>query len=174
MKKENFSFELIDTLTPDVVIQEAIKQIEEATDGYVRGNIQPYEGPIQDYKERAGWVVALNTLQASKEVEVSIQNDLGELECESHKYEVYLSAKELKNYKYRIMFIEYGTVSYPVQIVLNDDIANECLGKFKNIFQVETMADLEELINKILESEVVIKLLQSIIYESLRKQRKLE
>ena len=161
-------------MAPDVVIQEAIKQIEEATNGYVRGNIEPYEGPIRDYKERIGWTAAFDTLQASKEVEVSIQDDLGELECESHKYEVYLSAKELKNYKYRILFLEYSTVSYPVQIVLNDDMAKECLGKFKNILQVETMADLEELINKILESEVMIKLLQSIIYESLRKQRKSE
>ena len=83
---------------------------------------------------------------------------------------MYLSAKALKHYKYRIMFLQFGTVSYPAQVVMNDDLATVCLGKFKNTLEVETMAELEELINAILESEIMIKLIQSLINESLRKE----
>lgn len=172
MEKEKFSFELIDTLAPDNVIGNAMEQIKEVTDGYVSGSIEKYDGPIQDYTytKTVGWAAALSAFQKQEEVSVDIQESLGELGGENHKFEVYLSAKELKHYKYRIMFLQYGTVSYPAHIVMNDDLATACFGQFKNTFQIETMAELENLINTILESEFMIKLIQSLINESLRKR----
>lgn len=101
---------------------------------------------------------------------LTFKNLWGEQDNEDHRFEVYLSAKALKHYKYRIMFLQFGTVSYPAQVVMNDDLATVCLGKFKNTLEVETMAELEELINAILESEIMIKLIQSLINESLRKE----
>lgn len=170
MRKEKFTFDLVDTLAPDIVIENAMKQVAEVTEGYVSGAIEAYDGPIQDYTKIAGWAVALSALQKTSEVPVDIQESLGEQGGEDHKFEVYLSAKELKHYKYRIMFLQYGTVSYPAKIVMNDDLATICFGKFKNTFQIETMAELEELINTILESEIMNKLIQSLIDESLRKK----
>lgn len=173
MDKSKFSFELVDTLAPDTVVKNALKQIEEVTEGYVSGTIETYDGPIHDYTKITGWAAAVSALQKTSEVAVSIQDSLGEQGCEDHKFEVYLSAKELKHYKYRIMFLQYSTVSYPAKIVINDDLATICFGKFKNTFEVETMAELEELINVILESEIMIKLIQSLINESLRKKAQL-
>lgn len=170
MDKSKFTFELVDTLTPDTVIRNAIKQIEEVTEGYVSGVIDTYDGPIYNYTKITGWAAAVSALQKSSEVSVDIQESLGEQDNEDHRFEVYLSAKALKHYKYRIMFLQFGTVSYPAQVVMNDDLATACLGKFKNTLEVETMAELEELINAILESEIMIKLIQSLINESLRKE----
>lgn len=170
MDKSKFTFELVDTLTPDTVIRNAIKQIEEVTEGYVSGVIDTYDGPIHNYTKITGWAAAVSALQKSSEVSVDIQESLGEQDNEDHRFEVYLSAKALKHYKYRIMFLQFGTVSYPAQVVMNDDLATVCLGKFKNTLEVETMAELEELINAILESEIMIKLIQSLINESLRKE----
>lgn len=68
------------------------------------------------------------------------------------------------------MFLQFGTVSYPAKVVMNDDLATICFGKLKNTFEVESMAKLEELINAILESEIMVKLIQSLINESLRKE----
>ncbi len=170
MEKSKFSFDLVDTLTPDAVIRKALRQVEEVTEGYVSGAIESYDGPIQNYTKMTGWAVAVSALQGPSEVKVDIQDELGEQGCENYTFEVFLSAKELKHYKYRIMFLQYSTVSYPAKIVLNDDLATICFGKFKNMFEVETMAELEELINAILESEIMIKLIQSLINESLRKK----
>ena len=47
MDKKNFTFELLDKYTPDKVIENFLAQIKEATQGYVIGNIIPYDGPIQ-------------------------------------------------------------------------------------------------------------------------------
>ena len=168
MDKSKFTFELVDTLTPDTVIRNAIKQIEEVTEGYVSGVIDTYDGPIHNYTKITGWAAAVSALQKSSEVSVDIQESLGEQDNEDHRFEVYLSAKALKHYKYRIMFLQFGTVSYPAQVVMN--LATVCLGKFKNTLEVETMAELEELINAILGSEIMIKLIQSLINESLRKE----
>ena len=65
MDKSKFSFALVDTLAPDVVIGNIIKQIEDATDGYVSGSIENYDGPIQDYTlaKLAGLTAALSVFQ---------------------------------------------------------------------------------------------------------------
>lgn len=170
MDKSKFTFELVDTLAPNIVIKNALKQIEEVTEGYVSGAIDIYDGPIHTYTKITGWAAAVSALQKPSEVSVDIQDSLGEQGSEDYRFEVYLSAKELKHYKYRIMFLQFGTVSYPAKIVMNDDLATICFGKFKNTFEVETMAELEELINVILESEMMLKLIQSLINESLRKE----
>lgn len=170
MNKKDFSFELVDKEAPDVVLKKALKLIEESTEGYVSGHIQTYDGPIQDYKRKVGIAAALGNLQTSSEILVNIQDSLGELKDEKHRFEVFVLARELKQYKYRMMFLEYGIVSYPVKVVLNDDLATACFGKFKNTFNIESMDELKEMIDVILDSETMLKLVQSLINESLRQK----
>ena len=40
MNQEKFTFELVDKYTPDIVIKNLLGHIEEATRGYVIGNIE--------------------------------------------------------------------------------------------------------------------------------------
>lgn len=172
MDNMKFSFEIVDKYKPDEVLEMALKQVEEATRGFVKGSIQDYDGPTQDYLKKNGLAEAIGSLTSASDVTVSIQDSLGEQGAEKHKYEVYLTADALPHYKYRIMFLEYGIISYPAKVVMNDNLAIECFGNFKNKFEVESMAEMENMINTILSSDVMNKLIQNLINESLRQKIK--
>ena len=172
MDNMKFSFELVDRYKPNEVLEMALKQVEDATRGFVKGNIQDYDGPMQDYLKKNGWAETLGSLVTASDVTVSIQDSLGEQGTEKHKYEVYLTVDALLHYQYRIMFLEYGTISYPAKVVMNDNLAAECFGNFKNKFEVESMAEMENMIDTILSSDVMNKLIQNLINESLRQKLK--
>ena len=170
MNIETFNFDLVDKLPPVTVIQTALKQISEATKGYVNGNIETYEGKIHSYTKKVGFAAAMESIQGSSTVEVDIQKDLGVQDKESNRFEVYLSVKGLDLYKYRMMFVDYGTVSYPVKIVMNEELAIEYCGRRKSQFDIASMKELEDMMNKIMDSETFISLVQSLINEALRKE----
>ena len=157
MNKETFSFELVDKDKPEIVIKNSLGQIDEATRGYVKGNIEKYDGQIRTYKKNLGFVIP--ALQ--QEVTVDIQKDLGEQNNE--------------DYKYRMMFVNHGTLSYPVTIVMNDRLAVEYSGgQMKDIFWIESMKDLEELMGRVINSDTMESLIQKLINESLRQEIKNE
>ena len=169
MDKEKFSFELLDKYTPDVVIKKSLEQIEQATEGHVMGNIARYAGPVFSYTKKNG-LAALVTLQTSPDtLAVDIQQDLGEQGAEQNKFEVFLTVKGLEHYKYRMMFVKYSTISYPVTVVMNEDLAIAYSGKRKDIFTITSMKKLEELMDNILNSDTMILLIQNLINESLRQ-----
>ena len=154
MNKEKFTFELIDKYTPDIVIKNLLEEIERDTKGYVIGNIDRYDGPIDFYTKRGGGLAAvLGTMQQMSEM-ADIQQDLGE------------------HYKYRMMFVDYGTISYPVTIILNEDLAVAYSGRRKDVFTIESMKQLEEMMDTILNSDMMLSFIQSLINESLRQEMK--
>lgn len=173
MKEQEFVFDLVDKYSPEIVIGNLLKQVESATRGYVCGNIQEYDGQITSYTKEVGFSAAFNAFQKGTEkVHVDIQEDLGEQDYENHRYEVFLSAKGLKHYKYRMMFVDYGTVSYPVTIVMNEDLAVEYTGKRVTNFSVTSMKELEDMVNKILSCKTMLSLIQNLINEAIRQENK--
>lgn len=171
MNTETFSFELLDKDKPEIVIKNSLRQIDEATRGYVKGNIEKYDGQIRSYKKNLGLVIP--TLQ--KEVTIDIQKDLGEQNNEDYKFEVFLTVKGLEHYKYRVMFVNHGTLSYPVTIIMNDSLAVEYSGgQMKDIFWIESMKELEELMSRVINSDTMESLIQKLINESLRQEIKNE
>ena len=174
MNEQEFVFDFIDKYSPEIVIGNLLKQIESATRGYVCGHIQEYDGEITSYtKEVGGFSAALSAFQKGAEtVHVDIQEDLGEQDYENHRYEVFLSAKGLEHYKYRMMFVDYGTVSYPVTIVMNEDLAVEYTGKRITNFNVESMKELENMVNQILSCKTMLSLIQNLINEAIRQENK--
>ena len=176
MDKKTFTFELVDKYTPEAVIQDSLKQIEEATNGYVRGNIAEYDGPIGTYTKNIGMLGALGTLATKTEtVQVDIQNDLGELDDEDNRFEVYLTVKGLEYYKYRMMFVDYGAVSYPVTIVMNEALAKEYNGGKRNErFSLNSMKELEDMLDIVINSDTMLTLIQNLINESLRQELRME
>lgn len=169
MNKGRFSFELLDRYTPDIVIKNSLEQIEQATGGHVIGNIARYDGPVYSYTKKSG-LAALTAMTTSSETEsVDIQQDLGEQGAEQNKFEVFLTVKTLEHYKYRMMFVQYSTISYPVTIVMNKDLAAEYSEKRNDIFKIASMKKLEELMDIVLNSDTMIMLLQNLINESLRQ-----
>lgn len=172
MNNEIFKFDLVDKLTPEMVIENSLKQIKEATKGYVIGEIKEYEGAICSYVKKTGIAASLAGLQlGSENTQIDIQDDLGEQDDKNNRFEVFITAKELRYYKYRLMFVDYGTVSYPVTIVMNEALAVEYSGKRSYTFQIGSMKELENMMDVILNCETFVRLVQSLIYESMRRER---
>ena len=74
-----------------------------------------------------------------------------------------------------MMFVNHGTLSYPVTIVMNDNLAVEYSGgQIKDIFWIESMKDLEELMGRVINSNTMESLIQKLINESLRQEIKNE
>lgn len=167
MDKNSFNFKLEDKEVPFDVVKKTISIVESASNGYVIAKIENYDDTINSRTSISSFVTALNS-----NMQGDIQNKLGELENEISTYEVYLSVKRLKNYKYRIFFLEYGSVAYPVTIILNDDIAEYSIGKSKTKYLIYNENDLKKLVNMIINSEYFIKLIQNLINEALRREIK--
>ena len=131
--------------------------------------IENYNGHIKSYKRYSSISTIAASLNAATEID--IQDELGEIENEEFKYEVYLTVKGLNNYKYRMFFVRYGSISYPVTIVLNSDIAYECFRKNKTNYLINNEKDLKEMLDTIINSQYIIKVVQSLIYEGLRREQ---
>lgn len=97
---------------------------------------------------------------------------MGEQSGVDKKYEVFLSVKGLEYYKYRIMFLRYGAISYPVEVVLNEDIAEAYNGKKQYVYNVGSMEELKIMFETIINTDFCTELIQSLIYESMRQTRK--
>lgn len=172
--KSKLKFDVADLASPDTVIAGIGNQLESATNGIVKGIVNSYDGPIESYSTFSGMaslVAALGTSQRH-----DIQNDLGEIAYEPFKFEFYLTSPKLPNYKFRVMFFEYGLGSYPVKIVLEQGLADEIFKQedANYIFEVQTKDELENKVASILASERAIKVLQGLINASLNVQKRIE
>ena len=172
MDKAKFNFELKDTMSPEEVIIESARDIGECTNEMAICNVGPYDGETKSYIKKNSYATIARTLQSMEEETVDIQDSLGEQSGIENKYEVFLSVKGLEYYKYRIMFLKYGAIAYPVQVVLNEDIAEAYNGKKQYIYDVESMQDLKTMFETIINTDFCTNLIQSLIYESMRQSRK--
>ncbi len=169
---KDFDFDSGLNEAPENVFSSICKQISEATLGMVNGNLKEYEGPIESYMETP--TIEAITLDLNQFVEKDIQNDLGEVKGEiSIKYEFYLTASQLKNYKYRILFLEYGINGYPVEVVLEQGIADEINAEENSdyIYEIKDKEGLECFAYQVINSKKIQTIIQELITLS---QRKLE
>ena len=169
MDKSKFRFDLVDKYAPDIVVRKSLEQIGEATNNYVVGRIEEYSGYIKSHTEKTGLAV-LSDITVARNIEVDIQDSLGEQSEIDHRFEVYLSAKKLDKYKYRLMFIDYGATSYPVTVVLNERLARVYSDKYGDTFIIKNMKQLEDLLEKVINSEVLIQIIQNLINEAIRRE----
>lgn len=173
MNKESFSFQLNNKYAPDEVIKKMLKQIEQATEGYVIGNIKEYEGPIYSYTRLTGIAVQFAAIQQEQDKgKVDIQKKLGDLSGKSYRYEVFLTVKGMEYYKYRMMFVDYGAISYPVTIVMDERLAAEYSDKKQDTFHISSMKELEKMLDIILNSDTMISFIQQLIEEALRQENR--
>ena len=102
---------------------------------------------------------------------IDIQDKLGVIEETSFKYEMYLTANQIENYKYRVMFVGYGIAGYPVKVVLEQDIADELNNKEDSgyIYTIDSKTEFEELLVSVFNSKTMQKIIQNLITASNRK-----
>ena len=84
---------------------------------------------------------------------------------------MFLTVKGLEHYRYRLMFVDYGAISYPVTIVLNEMLAIEYSGKRNDTYYIDSMKELENMLDIVLNSDSMIGFIQKLIDESLRQER---
>lgn len=165
-----YSFNLVDKMRPELVIKKALEQFDADTNGYVIGNIASYSGFITSYVRKTGYVLNIQNMLGGEE-EIDIQQDLGAQNEDSYKFEVFLTVKGIENYKYRLMFLKYGTISYPATVVLNEDLAEQCFDQKKpTVMLVDSMAETDELIQQIMNSDYFENIVQKLIFEALRQE----
>ena len=170
MNKDQFNFECEDKYSPLELLNKRLKEIDSATKGYVVGKIEKYDGPIDSYIKKNS-ISAIRNVFNGNEESVDIQNSLGDIsETPENRFEVFLAAKVLDKYKYRIMFVEYGELAYPAKIVLNDSIAKRAVDSYTYVLTIKSMNELIELIDKIYSSEYFVSILQNVINESIRRE----
>lgn len=84
----------------------------------------------------------------------------------------YLSVKGMEKYKYRMMFVDYKSVSYPVTIVLNDDLVTEYRSTYDDTFQLRSVKEVQDMMEKIINSGTLTRLIQSLISEAIRIEKR--
>lgn len=158
---EKLDFSDIDLTPPEEVVTNVLSQLPKATHQIVLGKVEPYGGEVFSYtKERfAGLAHALGTSE-----EVDIQDSLGRIGEETHKFECYLYTPAYEKYKYRVFFMKYGTANYPVTITLEESIAKSISEENLNyIFICTTKERLENLLVQVFNSKRIIEVMQELI-----------
>ncbi len=161
---EKLDFTDIDLTAPDIVINELLEQLPIETHGLICGKIQPYSGHIVSYTKKSGMASLALALGTVQEQEVDIQDELGKIGTETHKFECYLYTPEYEKYRYRMFFVKYDVSNYPVTIVLEESIAKSIPGTNSGyICTCNTRDELEGLIVSVLTSKRIIKVMQELI-----------
>lgn len=183
MTEEDFSFDLVNDVTPDKIIENSLQEIEKSTRGYVSGHIATYGGPIHSYSKEVtvqkssstAAVMIANLYEPkteTKTVDIDIQDSLGAIGVDDHKFEVFLTVKGMDKYKYRMMFVEYTSVSYPVTIVMNDDLVAEYSSSYDDTFELNSVEDVKKMMDKVINSNMIRRLIQSLISEAVRIEKR--
>lgn len=169
--KNKLKFDATDLSSPDKTIAEIGTQLETVTNGLVKGIVNEYDGPIESYNTLSGMASLVAALGTSQKYD--IQNDLGEIGYKLFKFEFYLTSSILPNYKFRVMFFEYGLGGYPVKIVLEQGLADEIFKRedADYIFEIPTKNELESTVADIVASNRAIKVIQGLINVSLNAQK---
>lgn len=159
-------------VSPDTVVAELGNQLEKATNGFIKGVVREYNGPIESYDQMSAFASIASALGTSL-VHRDIQDNLGEIGYQDYKFEFFLTTSKLEDYKYRVLFFEYGIGMYPVKIVLEQGIADEIFKKENADYVVEyaTKTELENVILNILKTKKVTKVMQELIYAMKRFER---
>lgn len=161
--KADYDFNVTNSITPNIVMKDICDELTTVTKGFVIGNVCEYDGVIESYNS----LNAITALSAGLQgiMNVDIQDKLGAIGDVSFKYELYLSANQFENYKYRILFAGYDISGYPVKVVVEQDIADELNQKEDSgyIYKAESKEELEALLLRILNSKVVKKVVQGLI-----------
>lgn len=170
--KDKLNFSDVDMIPPENIVKEVADKIEAITDGYIKAVVQPYDGHIQSYVRDTNPFAGLTMGLGSKKEEYDIQNDLGKRGYKYSKYEVYLTATSLPNYKYRVFFFGYGIGGYPVTVVIEQGIAEEAKGKYQDTFTIKNRADLTELVEKVFTTQRTINVMQGLINATMIERSK--
>lgn len=137
--------------TPYDLVQEQCDILAEITDGNVIARIASYDGYYKSHKGQSGRSLSDDPVDAWLR--------LGE--SNPFVYEFFVTSKKTPRYKYRICFLYYSALLYPVGISLEQSIAEE-LG-LETEFYMENGQRFIEVLKGILGGEILSKIVKNLI-----------
>jgi len=175
----NLDLENVDTTTPtpDEIVNEQCDFLREATQGRIVAKVANYNGPIASYTAPPlvhNFAKALAPLYMSQEQKFDIQDKLGEIGDDPSNYftfEFFITSMKTPNYKFRIMFLRYGIGHYPVELVLDEDIAIN-IGMEEPSFSCDSMDEFKDYLAKILNSPKVQTVIKTLYAATLKEEKK--
>jgi len=118
------NYEKVTTL-PEKIIEQQCEYLKKLTEGRVIGNIKRYNGKTTDYEEKST-ALRMQELYGTRNIDIQENlGDLGNIPNIYFTFEFYLSSPNTPKYKFRIMFLSYVSDQYPLELVLDEDIADE-------------------------------------------------
>ena len=161
---EKLDFSDIDFTAPEKVIDEILTQLSDETNGIILGKVTSYNGHVRSYRKTSGISTVAMAIGTMTEKEVDIQQDLGKIGQETHKFECFLYTPEYEKYKYRVFFVKYDVANYPVEIILEESVARSITRPNSGyVFTCNTRDELEELMVNIFTSKKLITVMQELV-----------
>lgn len=162
---------------PKNILEEQCIYLNKETEEVVIGRVTQYSGNLETHYtspiESALSNGFLKTLGANVPdigkafalKEMNAQIELGEVGEEWFTYEFFLTSKGTPDYKFRVLFMQYGITGYPVTVILEEGIADEINHSDAGYtYYVQNRKEYEELLSRIFSSrrfgEILTKLMR--------------
>jgi hypothetical protein len=175
MKENMWSLNIEEQLSimpPEEIVKNQCDFLREITKGKVVAEVAVYDGPTRSYVDHGLGGILRGFETSYKGREINIQENLGDIGENKCSFEFFTTSVNTPNYKFRVMFLSYGLSFYPVEIVLDEDIAEEI--KLNPIIVCENESGLAEALKEIIESPKIEKVVQSLYAKALRDELRLQ
>jgi len=165
----NFNEDGTLSVSPKNIVQTQCDALRELTNGRVIAKITPYKGHVSYFaNERTitGHISYFTAENISSDFHhiskagMDIQEDLGDVESSYFVYEMFLTASAMPNYKFRIMFLSYALECYPVNLILDEGVAEGI--NVKQFLTCPTEESFVSMLGKILSAPKVKKVINSL------------
>lgn len=151
---------------PRYFVQEQCKDLSEITEGKIIARISEYDGEYRSryqdtYTSTVNALIgASGALASNKKFDVQKKLGAGN-DNENFVYEFYITSKNTAKYKYRVCFLYYSVLLYPVGISLEKSIADEL--EKSGEFQINSEVEFLEFLQKLLSSERVTSVINNLL-----------
>lgn len=151
-------FSPIDVEAPNKILNEQGDYLYDATDGLISAVATEYDGTIH-----SGKIPGISSLAFTNIADktFNVQDELGDIQENSFKFEFYIASPKAPDYKYRVMFFEYTISLYPVNIVLDKEIADEISADEEILCQTEE--EFKTFLTSVLNSTKVEKVINALL-----------
>ena len=145
--------------TPKKIVESICKQLSKNTSGRVLAKIELFDKTLKEMNKGSYFSQLPIAVLSKQEM---AQDKLGEVgDSSKFTFEVYLTGEKTNNYKYRMLFLEYGAVNYPVRISLDRMIAEELKCGYEVSCKNET--ELKEMIKSIVTTDTVTDIIEGLL-----------
>jgi len=166
--------EVVASTSPVDIVEEQCEYLRKHTDGKIIAKISGYYEPISSYTRYGFGSLLRSALQSGGDTKVDIQEDLGDIGNTYFTYEFFITSIATPNYKFRVMFMRHDITGYPIELVMDADIAHDMSFIYSNNsqnFVCENERVFKEVLEEILNSTKVAKVINALYSTALREEQ---